>query len=331
MISNLHLESETLAVYNDNVLFEHFVPLYGSSVEKLHVTRYFICSNNGKQTEFFESFENLKSLEVDEIWVANADDITTRIPEKFRHLTNLKLGHVKVYNEATYEVYESIVMPLERKKSIRWHVWNVLDICDRLEYLRVPISPKFLFDNTFDECFRLLNYIRIRTRGITERGFRAQRSQAAVMRCDINNFACCTSSLEVLLIVGARMRIQFHNVNSKVFRRGSSFCVIGIPPRARFDYIFSFVSTSLVNRQFDYLQKVTFRASSIQNECIIGREKGPELFPNLKEFALILDIGFDTQSPTAVYSRLVNPQPDPNNPLLQHRNVCFPRADQVLR
>lgn len=320
IITSIHLEDDTLAVFDDPMM-PGFLKEQGQFITSVRLKRYFICNNCQNQYSFFESLTNLCDLVLDEVWIANVDDISLGVPETIQNLTSLKFGKVKIYNEPTYEVIEtSEGIPNERKKILRWQVWNLLDSCLELDHLKVPISPKFLFDNVFDECFRLLNYIRIRT---CEFRLREEfRNKTHIMQCDISNFACCTSSLEVLLIVGARMRIQFLNVNSKIFRRGSNFCIVGHPQYSRFEFIQSFVSSSLVNRAFDYVEKLTFKASLIQNECIIGRDKGPGLFPNLKEFSIILDIGCDTSYPSALYSR------QPNS--THTRNVCLPRAEQML-
>ncbi len=320
VITSIHLVDDTLAVFDDP-LMPAFLKKHGFLITSVRLKRYFICNNCQNQSTFFEALTNLRALVLDEVWIANVDDITLSVPETVQTVSSLKFGRVKVYNEPTYEVIESGEdIPIDRQKILRWQVWNILDSCLELDHLRVPISPKFLIDNVFDECFRLLNYIRIRT---CEFRLRQEfRDKSCIMHCDINNFACCTSSLEVLLIVGARMKIRFHNVNSKIFRRGSNFCIIGHPQYSRFEFIQSFVSSSLVNRAFEYVQKLTFKASLIQNECIIGRDKGPGLFPNLKEFTIILDIGCDTSFPTALYSR------QPNS--TQARNVCLPRAEQML-
>lgn len=320
IITNIHLENDTLEVFDDPLL-PAFLTAQGSLITSLRLKRYFIGNNCENQQLFLESLTNLRDLVLDEVWIANVDDILLSVPETVQNATSMKFEKVKVYNEPTYEeVVTDEDIPEDRKKTLRWQVWNILDSCLELDHLQVPISPKFLFDNVFDECFRLLNYIRVRT---CEFRLREEcRGKPLIMVCDINNLNCCISSLEVLLIVGARMKIKFLNVNSKVFRRGSNFCVIGHPQYSKFEFIHSFVSSSLVNRQFEHVQKLTFKASLIQNECIIGRDKGPGLFPNLKEFSIILDIGFDTSHPNALYSSQPNSQ--------TARNVCLPRAEQML-
>ncbi|CAL8108889.1 unnamed protein product [Orchesella dallaii] len=325
LITNLHLENESLELYKDKRMSE-FLRLHSHFITTLHLKRYFVNARNENQRKFLETLTNLKSFEMDEMWLASSGNCkeSTRIPNNFPNLEKLMLGRVIVYNESNGEIYTKFIgvgIALDQKNIVRWHIWRMMEVCLKLVYLRVPISPKGLFDNSFDECFRLLNYVRLRTRGVPDR---PHGIKIYLMRADLDKFNCCTSSLEVLLIIGARMRIQFLNVNSKIFKSGSSFCMIGAPPGTRNDYINSLLSTYIVNKRFDYVQKITIKASLIQNECIVGRFKGPDLFPHLLEIDIILDIGFDPEISSKVYSA----DPNETNGV---KYICFPRADQILR
>ncbi|ODM94134.1 hypothetical protein Ocin01_12555 [Orchesella cincta] len=327
LITNVHLENESVDVFNDRAM-KTFVHLHSHFITSLHLKRYYVCRDNVNQRRFLEALTNMKSLEMDEIWISasgnSKETMSIKIPETFRNLESLKFGRMIVYREGTDEIITTFVgvgITADQKKVLRWHVYDLLDVCTKLIRLRVPTSPKGLFENSFDESFRLLNYVRLRTRGIPDR---PPTGRSNLMYIDLHRLYSCTSSLEVLLIIGARMRIQFKNVNSKLFKSGSSFTMVGAPPGTRNDFINSFISTYMVNTRFEYVQKLTIQASLIQNECIVGRNKGPDIFPNLVEINIILDIGFDPSYGPAVYSA------NPNDPS-GARFICFPRADQVLR